>query len=69
MEPYLRPLERVDETALADVGVSADDEGAGGRVDVGETGDMLTDLFEVGEGVFLSAHYCGHTTYLIYIIS
>lgn len=51
----------VDEGGFADVGVAADDECSGAGIYGGETGEMLADLFEVGEGVFLSAHDSGHS--------
>lgn len=37
----------VDERGFSDVGVSADEKSASGGVNGGETGDVLTDLFEV----------------------
>lgn len=52
----------VDEGGLADVGVTADKEGTGSRVDGGETRHVLADLLEVGEGVLLALHNRRHTT-------
>ena len=43
----------VDEGRLADVGVSADEQRAGGRVDVGKTGDVLADLKEGDQTLLL----------------
>lgn len=50
----------VDEGRLADVGVAADEEGTGGGVDGRETGHVLANLLEVGEGVLLATHDGGH---------
>lgn len=46
----------VDERRLADVGVAADEERAGGRVDLRETRHVLSDLLEVCQGVLLALH-------------
>jgi hypothetical protein len=42
---------------VCDIGVAADEEHARVRVDVRETEDVLSDLFEIGQGVFL-AQFC-----------
>ncbi len=41
-----------DEGALADVREAGNEEGAGGRVDIGQSGQVLADLVEVRERVF-----------------
>lgn len=51
----------VDKRRLADVGVAADEEGTGGRVDGRETGHVLANLLEVGEGILLATHDGGHS--------
>ena len=56
----VRTGDLVDEGGFADVGVAADEEGAGSRVNGGQTGDVLPDLFKVGQGVLLAAHDCSH---------
>jgi hypothetical protein len=58
---HISPGDLVDETTLSDVGVSADDQCPRVRVDSGETRDVLSDLFEVGQGFFLTTHDRGHS--------
>lgn len=50
------------ERRLADVGEAGNEESAGGRVDIGQSGQMLADLVEVGERVFQTLDEGGHTT-------
>lgn len=54
------PGDGLQEGGLADVGVSADEEGAGVGVDGGETAKMLPDLLEVLEGALETAGDGGH---------
>jgi len=57
----VRSGDLVDEGRLADVRVSTDEEGARIRINGGQPGDVLPDLFEVSERVFLPAHDRGHS--------
>ena len=50
------------ERRLADIGEAGNEESTGGRVDIGQTGQMLADLVEVGERVFETLDEGGHTT-------
>jgi hypothetical protein len=52
----------VDKRTLSDVGVTADQKSTGVGVNSWQTRNVLSDLLEVGERVFLSLHDCGHTT-------
>jgi hypothetical protein len=52
----------VDETTLADIGVTADQKCSSIRVDSGQTVHVLPDLFEVLEGLSLPLHDGGHST-------
>lgn len=52
-----------EEGGFADVGVAADDEGPGVWVNAWEATEMLTDLLEVGEGVFEAFADCSHPMY------
>ena len=58
---HISPGDLVDETTLSDVGVSTDDQRPRVRVDSGETRDVLSDLFEVGQRFFLTTHDRGHS--------
>ena len=58
---HISPSNLVDETTLSDVGVSTDDQRSRVGVDGGETRDMLSDLFEVGQGFLLTTHNRGHS--------
>lgn len=58
---HISPGDLVDETTLSDVGVSTDDQRPRVWVDSGETRDVLSDLFEVGQGFFLTTHDRGHS--------
>jgi hypothetical protein len=58
---HISPSDFIDETTLSNVGVSADDQRPRVRVDGGETRDVLSDLFEVGQGFFLTTHDRGHS--------
>lgn len=58
----VRARDLVEEGGLADVGVPADEERAGGGVDGGETGEMLADLLEELECFVLPLHDRGHAT-------
>ena len=50
------PRDLVDERALADVGVAADQQRPRVGVDRGQTRNVLPDLFEVGQGILLALH-------------
>ena len=52
----------VQEGGLADVGVSADEKGTGGRIDGGKTGQMFPNLLQKLERLILPLHDRGHTT-------
>ena len=58
----VRARNLVEERRLADVRVSTDEKGAGGRIDGGETGNVFPDFFQEFEGFVLSLHDRGHTT-------
>ena len=64
----VRASNLVNEGRLADIGVAADEECTGGRIDIGETGNVLTDLLEVGEWVFLPAHDSRHTAIILALL-
>ena len=50
----------VDERGFSDVWVATNEEGPGIWVYGGKARDVLANLFEVGEGVFLTTHDCCH---------
>jgi hypothetical protein len=58
---HIGPSNLVDKTTLSDVGVSTDDQRSRVRVDGGETRNVLSDLFEVGQRFFLTTHDRGHS--------
>lgn len=50
----------VHEAGLSDIGVSSDEECAGVGVNGGETGHVLPDLLEIGEGALEPLHQGAH---------
>lgn len=57
----VRARDLVDKGRLADVGVAANEERAGGGVDRRQTGHVLADLLEVCKRILLTAHDRGHS--------
>jgi len=62
------PSHLVDEGWFSNVGISTDKERSGVRVNIGETWDVLSDLLEVREGVFLTSHDRCHAANILSVI-
>lgn len=58
----VRTSDLVDKRTLSNVGVAANQQSTGVWIDRWQTRDMLSDLLEIRQRVFLSLHDCSHTT-------
>ena len=62
MDIDIRPCDAAQETRLAHVGVTADEQGSSIRVDGRQTSKMLSDLIEIQKGIFETLDEGGHAT-------
>jgi hypothetical protein len=58
----IRAGDAAQKAGLSDIGISANQESAGIRVNRGQTTQVLPDLFEVNEGIFQTAADGSHAT-------